>query len=135
MLTAVPGSWAGACLHDKVRNAHPELSKHIAAVSATASATPKRRRTDKEGGGKAGSGSDLGKAPMSKLALQTGLCTPHEPFNSTPVAANSIPSGSPHVRPMRVYRTCGEPGEIKKNTHPKHVTALFRGQARSACRG
>ena len=22
-------------------------------------------------------------------------------------------------------RTCGEPGEIKKNTHPKNVTALF----------
>jgi len=26
-------------------------------------------------------------------------------------------------------RTCGEPGEIKKNTHPKIFTALFREQA------
>ena len=25
-------------------------------------------------------------------------------------------------------RTCGEPDEIKKNTHPKYFTALFREQ-------
>ena len=25
-------------------------------------------------------------------------------------------------------RTCGEPDEIKKNTHPKSTTALFRDQ-------
>ena len=25
-------------------------------------------------------------------------------------------------------RTCGEPDEIKKNTHPKNITALFREQ-------
>ena len=25
-------------------------------------------------------------------------------------------------------RTCGEPDEIKKNTHPKNTTALFREQ-------
>ena len=37
-------------------------------------------------------------------------------FNYTPVAVNSISFGSPHVRPME--RTCGEPNEIKKNTHP-----------------
>ena len=49
-----------------------------------------------------------------------------EPFNSTPMAFNSISSGSPHVRPMG--RTCGEPDEIKKNTHPKKFTALFREQ-------
>ena len=48
-----------------------------------------------------------------------------EPFNSTPMAVNSSSSGSPHVRPMGVRRTCGEPGEIKKNTHPKTFTALF----------
>ena len=30
-----------------------------------------------------------------------------EPFNSTPMAANPISSGSPHVRPMGVHRTCG----------------------------
>ena len=29
---------------------------------------------------------------------------------------------------MGVHRTCGEPDEIKKNTHPKNVTALFRDQ-------
>ena len=26
-------------------------------------------------------------------------------------------------------RTCGEPDEIKKNTHPKNITALVRDQA------
>ena len=50
-----------------------------------------------------------------------------EPFNFTPMAVNSISSGSPHVRPMG--RTCGEPDEIKKNTLPKCVTALFRAAA------
>ena len=55
--------------------------------------------------------------------------TPPEPFNVTPMGVNSIPSGSPHVRPMGVHRTCGEPDEIKKNTHPKCVTALSRDQA------
>ena len=47
-----------------------------------------------------------------------------EPLNFTPMAVSSISSGSPHVRPMG--RTCGEPDEIKKNTHPKNITALFR---------
>ena len=43
---------------------------------------------------------------------------------SPPWRVNSISSGSPHVRPMG--RTCGEPDEIKKNTHPEKFTALFR---------
>ena len=30
---------------------------------------------------------------------------------------------------MGVHRACGEPDEIKKNTHPKYFTALFREQA------
>ena len=30
---------------------------------------------------------------------------------------------------MGVHRTCGEPNEIKKNTHPNNITALFREQA------
>ena len=57
--------------------------------------------------------------------------TPRTPFNSTPMAVNSIPSGSPHVRctPMWALSTCGEPGEIKKNSHPKNITALSRDQA------
>ena len=40
----------------------------------------------------------------------------------------SISSGSPHVRctPMGVHRTCGEPDDIKKNTHPTNITALFQ---------
>ena len=50
-------------------------------------------------------------------------CTRCIPFNSTPMAVNSISLGSPHVRP--VVRTCGEPDEIKKNTHPKNTTAFF----------
>ena len=28
-----------------------------------------------------------------------------------------------------MHRTCGEPDEIKKNTHPKNITALLRDQA------
>ena len=44
------------------------------------------------------------------------------------MGVNPISSGSPHVRPMGVHRTCGEPDEIKKNTHPKNFTALFRVQ-------
>ena len=30
-------------------------------------------------------------------------------------------------------RTCGEPDEIKKNTHPKNITALFRDRVQSVC--
>ena len=30
---------------------------------------------------------------------------------------------------MGVHRTCGEPDEIKTNTHPKPITARYRGQA------
>ena len=39
-----------------------------------------------------------------------------------PMGVNSISSGPPHVCPMG--RTCGEPDEIKKNTHPKFITAI-----------
>ena len=42
------------------------------------------------------------------------------------MGVNSISFGSPHVCAMG--RTCGEPNEIKKNTHPKYITALFREQ-------
>ena len=45
---------------------------------------------------------------------------------------NSISSGSPHVRPMWAPSTCGEPDEIKKNTHPKNITALFRDRVHHA---
>jgi hypothetical protein len=55
--------------------------------------------------------------------------TRREPFNSTPMGVNPIPFGSPHVRPMGVRRTCGEPNEIKKNAHSKCITALSRVQA------
>ena len=54
-----------------------------------------------------------------------GAGTRLKPFNSTPMAVNPISSGSPHVRPTGVHRTCGEPDEIKKNTHPKNIPALF----------
>ena len=33
---------------------------------------------------------------------------------------------------MGVYRTRGEPGEIKKKTQPKYITALFREQVQLA---
>ena len=43
-----------------------------------------------------------------------------EPFNTTPMGADPISSGYPHVRctPMWALSTCGEPDETKKNTHP-----------------
>ena len=66
------------------------------------------------------------------LVLGKTFGTRREPFNSTPVAVNSVSFGSPHVRPMG--RTCGEPDEIKKNTHPKDTTALFRVQASGSAR-
>ena len=59
-------------------------------------------------------------------------CTRRGPFNFTPMGVNPISSGSPHVRPMG--RTRGEPDEIKKNTHPKSFTALFREQAQGGAR-
>ena len=67
----------------------------------------------------------------STYMLRVDLGTRREPFNSTPMAVNSISSGSPHVRctPMWALSTCGVHGEIKKNTHPKNITALFRDQA------
>ena len=47
---------------------------------------------------------------MNKTANTTSdPGTRHEPFNSTPMAVNSISSGSPHVlrAHMGVHRTCG----------------------------
>ena len=46
-------------------------------------------------------------------------CTRREPFDSTPMAVNSISFGSPHERPMGVHRTCGEPNEIKGKFPPE----------------
>ena len=54
-----------------------------------------------------------------------------DPLNSTPMGVNPISSDFPHVRPMGVYRTSGEPDKIKKNTRPKYITALFRALFRS----
>ena len=66
---------------------------------------------------------------QNRLPVITGSNgTRPEPFNFTPMAVNPISSGSPHVRPMG--RTCGEPDEIKKITHPKYITALFRAPSR-----
>ena len=49
---------------------------------------------------------------------------------STPpqMGVNSMSFGSPHVHPMWAFSSCGEPNEIKKNTHPTNITALFRVQ-------
>ena len=73
-----------------------------------------------------------GVADEVDLDVRTPDGTRPEPFNSTPMGVNSISSGSPHVRPMGVHRTCGEPDEIKKNTHPEYITALYRDQASSS---
>jgi len=73
-------------------------------------------------------GKSGGDATLQQLLASEGHCnnmgnpdnkmgTRLEPFNSTPMGVNSISCGSPHVCPMG--RTCGEPNEIKKNTHRK----------------
>ena len=49
-----------------------------------------------------------------------------EPFNSTTMGGKSTSPAHLHARPTG--RTCGEPGETKKNTHPKNITVLFREQ-------
>ena len=56
--------------------------------------------------------------------------TRREPFNPTPMGVNPTSFGSPHVRPTGVRRTCGEPDETMKNTHPEDTTARCREQAR-----
>ena len=50
------------------------------------------------------------------------------PFNFTPMGASSSSFGPPHVRctPVGVHLTCGEPNEIKKNTHPKNIAVPLR---------
>ena len=48
-------------------------------------------------------------AAFIAMAFDSALAVRPEPFNSTPMAANSIPFGSPHVRctPMGVHCTWG----------------------------
>ena len=73
-----------------------------------------------------------GQASPSCVTCGSVRSTRREPFNSTPMAVNPIPFGSPHAR--TTGRTCGEPNEIKRNTHPKNTTALCRdgsGKARA----
>ena len=59
------------------------------------------------------------------IANRNKMSTRRGPFNSTPMGVNSIPPARLHVRPMGVHRTCRWAGEIKKNTHPKKITALY----------
>ena len=70
---------------------------------------------------------DPGPVPRRVVPLRPG--TRPEPINSTPMGVNSISSGSPHVRPKWALSTCGKPGEIKKNTNPKNITAPLCEQA------
>ena len=78
-----------------------------------------------------------GAAPPSPTTTRSSASAPAgarpEAFNSTPVGVNSISSGPPHARRAPMGRTCGEPDEIKKTTHPEYITALFR--AAAATRG
>ena len=83
---------------------------------------PRRRRPRRLLAGQPGKGD----APCRRCPwLSTGMppCL-SEPSNKGFMAADvSISFGSPHVRCTPMGRTCGEPGEIKKNTHPKNITA------------
>jgi len=67
----------------------------------------------------------MGRVATKKVHFSTTVCA-CEPFNSMPVGVDSISFGLPHVRPMWALSTCGEPDEIKKNTHPKNITAQVR---------
>ena len=52
------------------------------------------------------------------------------------MGVHSISSGSPHARPMWALSTCGEPDELKKNTHPKILPVFFfRAPAHEQVRG
>ena len=82
--------------------------------------------------------------PIPNINADTEAMTPHaralrkdriayapravQLLNYTTMGVNSTSSGSPDVCPMWARGTCGEPDEIKKNTHPKCITALARGQ-------
>ena len=68
---------------------------------------------------------DHGVCVADSTCTWAGEGTCREPFNLTPMVGKSISFGSPHVRPMWVPRTCSEPNEIERNTHPKNTTALF----------
>ena len=71
---------------------------------------------------------DTSKQDEPWMPLKRVPGTRREPVNSAPMAVNSISLGSPHARctPVGVHRTRGGPNETKKNTHPRHFTALFR---------
>ena len=65
-------------------------------------------------------------ARMTAAANALVQGTRGEPFNSTPMAVNPISSGSPHVRPMGVHRTCGEPDEFESRKIPtRNILPLF----------
>ena len=84
-----------------------------------------------DGGGGGGGGAPpascyklvTGKQPMNGW---TGKLYPNntgprcETFRFTRMAVNSISPGSPHVRPMGVYRACGEPDGIKTDANPQN---------------
>ena len=45
------------------------------------------------------------------------------------MGVDPLPPAHLRVRPTGVRRTCRRAGETKKNTHPKNITAVLRGQA------
>ena len=63
---------------------------------------------------------------LGKVAFSHDFGKRREPFNSTPMGVNSSSSGSPHVRPMGVHRTCGEPlAKSRKIPTRKMLPLLF----------
>ena len=56
----------------------------------------------------------------------SGIKNASERYNNPRVAVNSISFGPPHV--CHMGRACGEPNEIKNNTHQTNITALFQGR-------
>ena len=67
-----------------------------------------------------------GKDPILKERLYVTCTVVDEAFNSRPMAVKSISFGSPHVRPMGVHRTCGEPSEIKKKMAHHPLSFILR---------
>ena len=63
---------------------------------------------------------------MEKVIENTLILYASRAVQFHPMGVNSISSCSAHVRSMGVHRTCGELDGIKKNTHPRNITALMR---------
>ena len=133
--TAVPGVGAGTPLPHQafMQCVLRQVAGQQPATSASASAGASAGGKPAKGGAAAAEGklfnTTAAAAPGQgqgrgdnggALASPAGMC--REPYSFTPMGGQFGFFRSPHVRPMWALSTCGEPNEIKKNTHPKNIT-------------